>query len=409
VKILMAHKFYYYGGGADKYFLDLISLMEKHGHQVIPFAMQHPRNLPSEFSRYFVSQWDPDTRGLRTKLRNALTMIHSFEAARAIERLVADTKPDIAHLHHIYHQLSSSILRPLRQARVPVVQTVHDYKLVCPNYRLFNPRTGLICEKCMGSAYYHPIFERCLRDSALAGLLGCVEAYWTLVSRIYKRGVDCFTVSNQHMKARLISYGIRPHRIKIIPNFVEARDYTPSYESDGYVLYFGRISREKGILDLVKAMEALPSLELNVVGDGDELSALQGYVRENDMTNVHFLGPAWDEDLKPILARAMLVVVPSVWPENSPLVIYQSFAAGKPVIGSRVGGIPDLIEDGEDGLLFQPRDVEELSEKVAYLARRPKLVREMGRRARDKAERQYDPEVHYQKMMGVYEGVLGGL
>ena len=407
MKILMAHKFYYYSGGADKYFLDLKELMESQGHEVVPFAMRHPRNLETEYSDYFVSAWDPNAKGLRARVSNAARMVHSFEAAKAIKRLIAHTKPDVAHIHHVYHQLSSSILYPLAQARVPVVQTVHDYKLVCPNYRLFNARTGLVCEKCMGHSYYHPVFERCMRDSTLAGLLGCVEAYWTLVSRVYKGKVDCFTVSNQHLKDRLLSYGIRPHKIEIIPNFVEVQDYTPSYDSDGYVLYFGRISKEKGILDLIRAMEAQPALELKVVGNGDELPALQSYVRENRVTNVQFLGPAWDEDLKPILARAMLVAVPSVWPENSPFVIYQSFAAGKPVIGSAIGGIPDLIDDGEDGLLFQPHDVEGLSEKMAYLARRPNLASEMGRRARDKAERQYDPHVHYRKMMDVYEGVLG--
>jgi len=122
--------------------------------------------------------------------------------------------------------------------------------------------------------------------------------------------------------------------------------------------------------------------------------------------NIHFLGPAWDEDLKPILAGAMFVVVPSVWPENSPFVIYQSFAAGKPVIGSRVGGIPDLIDDGKNGLLFEPQDVRGLADKIEFLASQPDLAAEMGRGAREKAEREYDPQVHYERMTTVYEGVL---
>jgi len=406
VKILMAHKFYYYSGGADKYFLDLASLMEEHGHQVIPLSMRHPRNLKSEFSDYFVSRWDADAKGFTTKVRNALRMIHSFEAASAMKRLIADTKPDIAHLHHIYHQLSSSILYPLADAGVPVVQTVHDYKLVCPNYKLFNPRTGLPCDRCMGHAYYHAIFERCLQDSALAGAAGCVEAYWTLLSRVYKSKVALFTVSNDHLKGKLLSYGISPERIDIIPNFIDLDAYEPKYGSEGYVLYFGRISTEKGILTLIEAMERLPSLLLRIVGDGAQLSSLQAYVGERSLDNIHFLGPAWDEDLKPILAGAMFVVVPSVWPENSPFVIYQSFAAGKPVIGSRVGGIPDLIDDGKNGLLFEPQDVRGLADKIEYLASQPDLVVEMGREAREKAEREYDPQVHYETMMSIYERVL---
>jgi len=406
VKILMAHKFYYYSGGADKYFLDLKELMESQGHEVVPFAMRHPRNLETEYSDYFVSAWDPNAKGLRARVSNGARMVHSFEAARAMKRLIADTAPDIAHLHHIYHQLSSSILYPLADAGVPIVQTVHDYKLVCPNYKLFNPRTGLACDRCMGHAYYHAIFERCLQDSALAGAAGCIEAYWTLLSRVYKSKVARFTVSNDHLKRRLFSYGISPERIDIIPNFIDLDAYEPEYGSAGYVLYFGRISTEKGILTLIEAMERLPSLPLKIVGDGPQLSSLQAYVEERSLGNIHFLGPAWDEDLKPILAGAMFVVVPSVWPENSPFVIYQSFAAGKPVIGSRVGGIPDLIDDGKNGLLFEPQDVRGLADKIEFLASQPDLAAEMGRGAREKAEREYDPQVHYERMTTVYEGVL---
>ena len=406
MKILMAHKFYYYGGGADKYFLDLASLMENHGHQVVPLSMRHPRNLKSEFSDYFVSRWDADAKGFTTKVRNALRMIHSFEAASAIKRLIADTKPDIAHLHHIYHQLSSSILYPLADAGVPVVQTVHDYKLVCPNYKLFNPRTSSACDKCSGHAYYHAIFERCLQDSVLSGMLGCAESYWTLISGVYNKRVSRFTVSNDHLKGKLLSYGIPAERIDILPNFIDLNAYDPRYSSDGYALYFGRISTEKGLPTLIEAMKRLPCMTLKIVGDGPQLGALQAYVRENSLDNVQFLGPAWDEDLKPILAGAMFVVVPPIWPENSPFVIYQSFAAGKPVIGSFVGGIPDLIDDGENGLLFEARDTDGLAEKMRLLASRPDLLEEMGRKARSKAEREYDPQVHYETMMSIYERVL---
>lgn len=406
MKILMAHKFFYYGAGADKYFLDLAKLMESHGHQVIPFAMKHPRNLESAYSDYFVSQWDYDATGLTTRMRNAFRLVHSFEAANAIEKLIADTRPEVAHLHHIYHQLSSSVIHPLARAGIPIVQTVHDYRLVCPNYKLFNPRTGQACSKCLGHKYYHAIFERCHKDSMLAGLVGCAESYWTYLTQVYSRKISRFTVSNEHLKDKLLRYGISPERIEILPNFVDSRAYVPHIASDGYVLYFGRLSAEKGVSNLIRAMEPLPNLQLKIVGDGDQRADLSIYVKEHNLSNVQFLGPAWDEDLKPILANAMFVVMPPVWPENSPFVIYQSFAAGKPVIASRVGGIPNLIADGVDGLLYDAQDVDALTEKMRFLAERPGLIREMGRSARTKAEREYDPEGHYRKMLDVYEGVL---
>jgi glycosyltransferase involved in cell wall biosynthesis len=406
MKILMAHKFFYYGAGADKYFLDLAKLMESHGHQVIPFAMKHPRNLESAYSDYFVSQWDYNASALTTRIRNACKLVHSFEAAKAMERLIADTSPDIAHLHHIYHQLSSSVIYPLTRAGIPIVQTVHDYRLVCPNYKLFNPRTGQPCSKCLGHKYYHAIFERCHKGSMRAGLVGCVESYWTYLTRVYRRGIDRFTVSNEHLRDKLSRHGIPPERIEIIPNFVDTQAYLPQFHPDGYVLYFGRVSAEKGVSNLIRAMEPLPNLQLRIVGDGDQLEDLSLYVKEHGLTNVQFLGPAWDEDLKPILADAMFVVMPPVWPENSPFVIYQAFAAGKPVIASRVGGIPDLIDDGVDGLLYDAQDIDALTEKIRFLAERPALIREMGSRARAKAEREYDPEGHYRRMLDVYEEVL---
>ncbi len=402
----MVSKFYYLLGGTEKYYFDLMRLMEQRGHQVIPFAMQHPQNHETPYSRYFVSQVDYEAQGWGDKARGAARIFYSLEARRKVARLLADTQPDLAHLQHLYHQLSSSILYPLQAAGIPVVQSVHDYKLVCPNYRLFNPSTGQVCYKCRGHHYYRAFLERCHKGSAVAGLLICLEAYQNLITGVYRRLVDRFVVSNEHMQSRLLEYGIEPRKVVVIPNFIEADEYIPSYENGGFILYFGRLIPEKGVDRLIEAMAELPDIQLKVVGSGDQIAALEACTLEAGLKNVQFLGPVWGEALKAILAQAQFVVVPSLWYDNSPMVIYQSFMMGKPVIGSRRGGIPSLIDDGKTGVLYEAEDVAALRAAIRHLFEHPELVRSMGQAARRKAEREYNAEVHYERVMAVYEDLL---
>ncbi len=397
--ILMAHKYYRMTGGADKYYLDLCRLMELKGHQVIPFAMKEKGNLPSPYSAYFAPNTQYKDGSVIGKAKNLTNFVYSPAAKRQIAKLIKDTQPDIAHFQHVYHQLTTSVFEPLYEAGIPVVQGVHDYKLGCPRFMLFNTRTNQLCDKCEGHKFFQAILNRCYDGSLLHSAIIAIEGYYNQLFKTYQRYVNRFIVSNNHMKGRLVRYGIDADKVAVVPNFVDVETYQPVYKHDGYFLYFGRLSIEKGVEDLIRAMAHLKDQRLIIVGNGPDESRLRNIADNLSLNNVEFLGPRWGDALQPILERAMCVVVPSVWHENSPMVIYQSFATGKPVIGSRQGGIPDLIDHNVNGLLFEATNVPQLAEQMHTIAKNPEIY---GRQARLKAEKEYTPNIHYRRILQIY-------
>lgn len=401
----MAHKFYRLAGGADKYFLDICDLMENNGHQIIPFAMKDKDNLPSPFTKYFAPNVKYENSSIFTLAKSLRSFVYSTEARDQIARLITDTRPEIAHFQHVYHQLTTSIFDPLREAGIPIVQGIHDYKLGCPRYMLFNTNTNELCDECEGSKYFKAVINRCYDGSVFHSTLLSIESYYNRFFKTYQRNVSRFLVSNNHMKSRLVRYGIDKGKIEVIPNFVDVWSYEPCYQHDNYFLYFGRLSIEKGVEYLLQAMILLKDLKLKVVGNGPDEIRLKRIAEDLNLDNVEFLGPLWEEDLKPILEKAMCVVVPSYWFENSPMVIYQSFATGKPVIGSRRGGIPDLIDDGVNGFLFEPGNVMELANLMERVATKKELQQNFGYQARCKAEKEYSPEIHYNRIVKIYRDI----
>lgn len=400
----MAHKFYRIAGGVDKYFVDLCHLMKHHGHQVIPFATQSENNLPSSYSQYFAPDIQYNNNSIALQVKGLGNFIYSNEAKKQLSKLLEKVqRPDIAHFQHVYHQLTTSVFEPLREAGVPIVQGIHDYKLGCPRYMLFNTHTNELCDKCEGKNYYKALLNRCYDGSLLRSTLITVESYYNQFFKTYQRNVDRFLVSNEHMRGRLVRYGIDKKKIVVIPNFVNVATYNPTYEHDGYFLYFGRLSIEKGVEYAIRAMVQLPDQQLIIVGNGPDESRLRQLTNTLNLNNVQFLGPLWGEDLQPILDRAMCVVVPSYWHENSPMVIYQSFASAKSVIGSQRGGIPDLIDEGVNGLLFEAGNVEELASCMNEIATHPDKQAYFSIQARLKAEKEFTPEIHYARIMNVYK------
>jgi len=410
MKILMVDKFYFVKGGAERYLFELSEVLQANGHTVVPFAMQHPENFDTHFEDFFVNNIeyaiDSSMQKAAHFFKIAGRMIYSTHARRQIERLIVRERPDIAHIHMIDHQISPSILVALKQHKIPVIQTVHQYKLVCPNYRLYNPRTAKICEKCLGGNFYHPIVERCHKDSAIAGLLLAVESYLHRWTQIYEKHIDVFHVPSRFMGEKMRQAGIAHGKIRHMPYTIKMDKFSPQYANRGYALYFGRLSDEKGILTLLQAMRELPAVTLKVVGDGPQEPELRSFVQQHGMQNVMFLGKKSGEALTRVVQDASFIVVPSEWYDNSPLVIYESMAYGKPVIAARLGGMPELIIDGETGLLFDAGEVGQLLERISFLASHPEQVERFGRAARVKAEQEFDPMVHYNRMLGWYEELL---
>jgi len=407
----MVNKFYFIKGGSERYFFELSNILMEHGHEVIPFAMKHPDNYFSKYEKYFVDNIEFNLESNLEKLKNSLKIsgriIYSLHARKRIEQLIKKTKPDIAHLHMIDHQLSPSILHSLKKYKIPVIMTIHQAKLICPNYRLFNWHTKQICEKCLDGHYYHPFFEKCHKDSRMAGLLIGMEAYLHKMMKIYENNVDIFHVPSKFLAAKFIQAGIDKKKIEQLYYTIRIDQYTPNFESGDYFVYFGRLEEAKGLETLLRAVKKVAMSRLFIIGQGYYKKELEEFVAKLNIKNVEFLGAKWNDELRRIVSNSKFVIVPSEYYDNSPLVIYESYALGKPVIGSSIGGIPELIDSEKTGLLFTPGDSEELAEKINFLLSHPKLVKEYGINARKKAEQEFSPRFHYQEMYKKYQRLLG--
>jgi glycosyltransferase involved in cell wall biosynthesis len=382
MRILKVNKFHYPRGGADKYYLSLGHALEEAGHKVAYFSMQHPRNEVTPYAKYFVSRLSFNEGSFKDKLRIPGRMIYSLEAKYKFKKLVADFKPEIIHIHNIYHQISPSILDVAAKAGIPVVMHVHDYKLVCPNYQLF--AHGKICESCHRHKYYKCVQKKCFKNSRPKSFLAALEMYiHHSLLKIYERRVDVFITPSAFMKQKLIEFGFTVKKIKVITNPFDAQMTLGSgekkSESDDYLLYFGRLSEEKGLKTLVEAA-AVTGSKLKFVGTGPQQIELDVLAKKIN-TNLEFLGFKGAKDLKKIILKAKAVVLPSIWLENMPLSLLEALNLGKVVIASNIGGIPEIITDGDNGLLFIPGNIQDLIRKINDLEILDLAA--IGRRARE--------------------------
>lgn len=367
MRILQVNKFHYPRGGADKYYLDLGAALEKAGHEVAYFSMKHPKNVSSVYDKYFVSRISFNEGGLRDKLLAPGRMIYSLEAKRKFKKLITDFKPDIIHIHNIYHQLSPSILDVARLASIPVVMHLHDYKLICPNYQLF--AHGQICEDCKPNHYFVCAKKRCFKNSFSKSLLAALEM--TIHHRwlkIYYRSINTFIAPSAFMKSKVVEFGWPAEKIKVILNPFSSvlRDIVVDAPVSNYLLYFGRLSPEKGLNTLLEAA-TLTKSELKFAGVGPEENSLRALAASKGV-KVDFLGFKEGQELKEIIMGAQAIVLPSIWYENMPLSLLEALSLGKPVIASEIGGMPEMIINGKNGWLFKPGDAQDLAAKIKLLA-----------------------------------------
>ena len=410
MRVLQVNKFLHTVGGTETVLFQTADLLKARGHEVSYFAMQDGRNRPVEEAPYFVSNVEYGAHGLRRvseRLRLPFVagrFLHSREAAQKIEALIEERKPEIAHVHNIYHQISPSILAPLRRRGIPAVMTLHDYKMVCPNYMMF--ANGSVCERCKGHRYYEAFLQKCVKDSRLSSALCTTEAYAHRMTGAYAKNIAAYIAPSQFMREKMIEFGMDASRLVHLPNFLNLETYEPRYETGAYFVYAGRIERIKGISTLIEAIrdnEGLHGVELRVAGDGALRESLEQETKKAGLSGVRFLGRLPPEELGPLVQGASCVVVPSEWYENAPMSILEAFAWGKPVIASRIGGIPELVTEGRTGLLFEPGNAADLARAMAQLLVKPGLAAELGRNARGYVEMKHGADRHYEGLMALYE------
>jgi glycosyltransferase involved in cell wall biosynthesis len=328
-------------------------------------------------------------------------VIYSNSAKRSLRNLLGQLQPEIAHAHNIYGRLTTSVLDVLKEAGIPIIMTLHDMKLLCPNYLMLNH--GKICEKCKGKRFHNAVITRCHKNSYTTSAIYALETWLNHFKGKYN-SIKYFIAPSQFLLQKHIEYGFPPEKLFYIPNFIDTKKISMSSEIGSYLLYFGRLSSEKGIKTLLKAFRGLKlNTSLLVVGDGPDRKNLEALA----VKNVRFLGYLKGKFLFNAISNAKCVIVPSECYENSPLSVLESMAFGKPVIGSRIGGIPELIQEDKTGFLYEPGNTEALKNKIELMLNKTaSTIKNIGKSAREKVEKEYSAESHYQKLMEVYEKAL---
>ena len=403
MKILNINKFYYRKGGSEAYYFALADLLKENNHEVIPFSMKDNKNYETKYSKYFIENISYENMGIKEKAINGAKLIYSVEAKKKVKNIVNDNNPDIAHLHIFQHQLSPSILKEIKKSGTYVVNTVHDLKVICPNYKMLND--GKICEKCKSDKFINCLKSKCIKGSTVNSMLNTIEAYTHRILKSYDY-VDKFICPSEFYMNKFIEFGIPKEKVVHIPNFVDVSKFNPNYEHEDYFVYFGRLSEEKGINTLIKSMKHVNKSKLIIVGTGPIEKELKEFVVKENIKNVEFVGFKTGNELENIIKQSRFIVIPSEWYENAPMSIIEAMAYGKAVLGSNIGGIPEFIEDNHTGMIFKTKDEIDLANKINYLIDQENQTIEMGKNARIRAEKLYDKTVHYEKIMDLYNQVM---
>jgi glycosyltransferase involved in cell wall biosynthesis len=404
MKVLLVNKFNFVKGGADKYFLDLADLLSARGVKVAKFAMKHPNNLPDKWSKYWPSGINFDRFQMKNFFSYFIHLFWNFEAAKKFGAMLDEFKPDIVHIHNIYHHLSPSILPEAKKRGLPVIMHLHDYKLVCPNYKMF--AQGKIDESAKGGKYWQAVVHRAVKNSYVKSALVSLEMWLHhKVLKVYEKNVDLYVAPSKFMKEKMVEWGVPAEKITVLYHFIDVKKFKPNFELGKYLLYFGRLDKEKGVDKLLRAMAKVRGdKKLKIVGSGPEYKALKSLAKTLGLgARVEFLGPKYGEELKKIIANAYLVVIPSQWYEVFGLVNLEAGALGKFVVAAEIGGIPEAVQASHTALLFNPASVDDLATKINRSLDNPKMAAEGGREARDFVAEHFSPDKHFTALMKIYD------
>lgn len=387
--ILVVHNRYQQAGGERVAVEALLALLRQKGHRVTSYERDNA---------------EIDSYGLPDKAVFIPNTIFSLRTYREVRELAARFKPDVAHIHNVFPLISPSVYKALADADIPIVQTLHNFRLLCPNALFY--MHGHICERCIRGNTLRAILRRCYRESyslstLYAGVIGIhrLRGTWSLIDR--------FIALTEFTAQKLVDSGLTtPDRIRVLGNLLPdplpAPDFGPR---EPYLAYLGRLSPEKGVSTVIGALAHTTGLQLLVLGEGPHRGALERLASEQD-GHIEFRGHITGEEKWQILRHATATVVPSLCYENFPMAVLESYAVGTPVIASNRGSLPFTVGEGQTGLLFAPGDPSDLARAILELTDNPERARAMGKRAREMVEKRYSSQAHYEQLMSIYAEVI---
>ncbi|MFZ0760526.1 MAG: glycosyltransferase family 4 protein, partial [Candidatus Sulfotelmatobacter sp.] len=401
MRILFCNKYNYAFSGTEVYLFEAMELLRSKGHEAALFSMADPRGAPTPYDRYFIPHINfKQQGGWFHKMGLAGRAVYSWEARRRIRAMIADFRPDVAHVRNIYHHLSPSILWELKAQKVPVVYHLNDFKVLCASYNLV--LRGEACEACKGGEFWHALKEKCYPGWGARTTL-VAEAYFHKGLGTYRKCVDCFLAPSQFVRDKFIEHGWDPARFEVLPHFQPVKAVAERKAENAPLLYFGRLSPEKGVADLLHAMQRLPNLRLIVAGEGPERGRLEQLAAELGLANVEFAGHLRGAELERTIADSRFTVLPSHAYETLGKTILESYAAARAVVATDLGSRRELVRQGETGLLYQTGDVAQLASAIRFLSSEPDLAEKMGRAGQELVRLRHAPEAHYEALVDLYE------
>lgn len=396
MKILEINKYFYIKRGAEKHFFDVVDLLSAN-NEVAVFSMKNDKNLSSKWSKCFLSEVGfTKEHTWRQKIKGSFRDLYSFEAKAKINRLLDDFKPDVVHIHNIYHQLSPMILFEIKKRNIPIVMTVHDYKLVNPNYNLFH--NGKFYDRCLNGKYYQCFFDKCFKNSYLQSFLAMLEMYWHEFFGTYKKNIDFYIVPSNFVKNILVERGINESKIAVLPHFI-ARTKKEKHQKrseEKFVLCMGQISKEKGVEEIVDIFRKIDGIKLYIAG------SIENNFKILKHENIKYLGLLGKEELERYIQESMCIVSGSKLPETFGLVALESISQGKPFVGFESGAYGEIIKNGENGFLI--KDKNEMKKIIENITNGKIFFDES--KIRERANFKYNKDVYRKEIESIFNTLV---
>lgn len=407
MRILEVNQCHYRRGGADVVYLETGKLFESKGHQIAYFSTANSKNETTSYDQYFLKNIDLRKASLFEKVRHVREYLYNKEAVEKLKQLITDFRPDVAHIHLFYASLSVSVLETLKNYNIPIVHTIHDYRLLCPVDTLLDTNKQ-VCEKCAQGGLFYCMLSRCSEKNIFHSTVVNFERLFWHYFKSPLHFIDHFHFVSQFCMQKHINYLPElKSKSSFHYNFSKITK-EPSENSESYYLYYGRLAFQKGVLTLVHAWKEMPdNLKLKIVGTGSHEKQVQRYIKKFSLNNIELLGYKTGNELTTLIQSSHFVLVPSEWYENNPMTIIEAYKLGVPVIGANIGGIPELIQSKKTGFIFEPKNKNSL---IKTLIKSKALCREeyaaMVQNCKAFADQYFSSDSNYEYLLSVFNSVL---